>query len=231
MRKLAVVLTVALLASPVMADRNRSEAPIFTATATPIGVPTPRAGALYDGVSGTGATYFPYSNFSGMSGIVGVDDYTTIAPNDPTMTSFQFVGGVATTSGVLFFTFFDSSAMTSVFDSFGVQLPTPGLFIWNITISTPFAIPQAGYLSMWADTGIFTVGGTDGLWLGNTSFASVVIGSNSPAFPVGGIPGATSSGAPVTDGVQIFAINGFIPEPATIALFGTGMFFILRRRR
>jgi|GEM_PF-3120387 len=160
---------------------------------------------------------------SASSGQVSFDDYTTTeytgVGSTTTLAKHRFVGGVANAGEVLFFTFYTATGFAYV-DSYGVQLSSAGDFLYTINITTPFAIPANGIVSMWADDGSVLTPST-GKWY--LSDLAPTIGSTGPTFP--GFSGP--AGEPLNHIQQIENV----PAPAGLALLGLGGALAARRRR
>jgi hypothetical protein len=220
MKQSLVILAVVVVAAPATAAIDRSNAPLFPAAASPLDVGQLGLNADYNGVA--------YSNMSlagpnyyvdGTAGIVSSDDYASIvtAPDTILMKYFRFVGGVANPDEVLFFDFYDTGG--TYVTSFGVQLPDGGPYNWGVTITTPFAVPNAGRCDMWADDGsVITV--STGHWYLNAEVPT--IGTTDPTYPGH------------TDGVGNYLDHKFeiesIPEPASVVLLALGAVVAFRRR-
>lgn len=211
---------VAATASAELVNNNdRSTAPMYTATAQPMDTQQARFPGLgHPYVNTTFGSYLTAVSATG--GSVSVDDYN-LANGSASweLTKFQFVGGVANAGEVLFFTFFTPGFAPA--DSFGVQFPQGGNFIWTITIGTPAAHVHhnGGYYRMWADDGSVLVLST-GTWFMDE--LAPTRGTTGPAYP--GF--STTSGAPLNHKFQIV-----VPEPATLAMFGMGVLTLIVRRR
>lgn len=154
------------------------------------------------------------------NGVIGVDDYDSIADDDINVGSFRFVGGVAEVDGVMFFDFFDAAG--ALVNGFGVRLSQAGDFIWTINLATPVIVADAGLLQASVDAaGQFGVATTGRWFAGN---AGATIGSSDPL--VGGLSGGPFG--PFFD--HAFEINA-IPTPGAVALAGFAGLAGLRRRR
>ncbi|MDW8209077.1 MAG: PEP-CTERM sorting domain-containing protein [Chloroherpetonaceae bacterium] len=170
---------------------------------------------VYLGIAG------PYAAFAPASGVLGFDDYDSIAPT-PTfnLTRFQFVGGVRFSGNVaplnraLQFEFYDSGA--NLINTFVVAFPTSGDFIWTITFGTLLSVPSDGFVQA------RTLGNSTGRWFLTTS--PPVVGSNN--FSVGGFGGIYN---------HAFGMVASVPEPGPIALLMSiatlGIGLAARRRR
>ena len=216
MRKVVLLAAAVMLAAPAFAEfvgnADKSSAPIYEAQLV-------GDRADYNGTAYSNMTLGTNYSVSATGAVVSVDDYTSVvAPADTIlMSTFKFVGGVANAGEVLFFTFFDSSG--SYVDSFGAQFSQGGNFVWTVTLSTPFAVANSGYVQMWADDGSVLVTST-GSWFMTTD--APTIGTTGTAYP-----GYTTSGGAYLD--HKFEINS-IPEPATIGLLGLSVLALVRRR-
>ena len=207
-------------AEPFVNPNDRTQAEIYTSVeATPLAGGAPRVGdyPIYQNLSMTASLY----SVSFAGGVVSADDYTSIAPPGvTTMDWFRFIGGVGAPGQVMFFTFFDTAG--SFINSFGIQLPYGGAYIWRITgagggsMNDP--IGAGGFVQCWADDGSVVTLST-GIWFLNSDVPAV--GTTGPTFP-----GLTVGGVPLDHKFQID-----VPEPGTLALFGMGVMTLLVRRR
>ena len=225
-RTFALVAVAAVTASAMAIDRSDYE--IVTATATEIGEVNPfRVHPIYSNLgSGQGYVAKP-----AMTGILGVDDYvgdfsgTPGGVNNGLMTHYQFIGGAATMgtagAGLIWFEFFDT--LGNYFDGFGALLPQTGNYLWTVTLSTPMAVPTAGYHQVSAEDGTYYAQYiTTGTWF--MSDATPTFGSSDPNFP-----GDTFDyGAGAVPIQHMFGINS--PAPGALALLGLAG-LIGRRRR
>ena len=224
--KTAVVamLAIAGSASADLTGLDRSNYTIYqdgvnaTITATPIGGDFANRGSA-DQYSDLDPGPTGYQAFALATGIIGSDDYTSIAGDDIQLAEFGFVGGVDQAAGIMFVDFFDAGG--SFVDGFGVALNNPGNFIYTITIGSSVIAPNAGFVQ-------FDVPGTS---LG--PLGPVNTGVQGQWFL--GDAGATigNAGAPVAAALNHnFRINGtVVPAPASVALLGLGGLAAVRRRR
>ena len=242
-RLLAFAVVLTLVASPAMAGLSdhgdRASAPIYTAT-DPVaiggGASRDTTPYQYDSLYGGTGGYFAAT---AALGPLGLDDYQTVNTHGTPLTAIKFIGGVTAPGGVLWFEFYQhiggtgTSASSFAFaTSFGVQLPSSGNFIWTINLGSPAVIPPGGtaassyaYMQIVANTTYTAVPTTiAGQWFMTTTDA-VIVGGNDPLF--GGGVGSTTGGATFPL-VHDFA---FTPEPASLALLGAGLLFVVRRRR
>lgn len=191
--------------------------PGITLERAPLGGIRPEAllTTVYNGIAG------PYAAFAVGTGVLGFDNYTSIAPPPIfNLTTFQFVGGVTFTGApapidrALRFDFFDAD--TNPLSSFSVALPSSGDFIWTINLNTPISVASTGFVQA------TTLGTSQGRWFLTTSPPTV--GSNS--FSVGGFPPTHN---------HAFAMVSIVPEPGSAALMlgflSAGAGFLVRRRR
>lgn len=201
-------------AAPLSGDFNLLDSRDYTLTATPLDATGSDRGELdpsfYSAMDG------PYLAFPAATGNVGLDDYASTAEDDIVLTSFRFVGGVAEEGGgTMSFQFFN--AAEEFVDSFGINLPQGGNFIWTITLNEPITIPANGLVQ--SEVGEeFT-----GQWF--LSVTDPTIGTND-----GEIGGATDGdGNPLS---HRFELNGvLVPTPGAVALLGMAGFAATRRRR
>ena len=211
-------------AEPMVNPNDRSQAPIFTSA-----IAAPHAGgartadyANYSNLDTPGAT-FTYVSGAPTGGAVSSDDFTTSPNAAATLDHFTFVGGVQPAGGVAFMTFF--SSLGSVVDSFAMQLPYGGTYIWTITnsggTSMGVSLPANGFVQMWANDGVLTAYPiTQGIW--GMSTDNPTIGSTGTVYP-----GFTTTGG--TSFQHNFEM--LVPEPGTLALFGMGVLTLVVRRR
>lgn len=112
------------------------------------------------------------------------DDYESVATTWLNLYNFLFIGGLDSCDGVnggdvTFYTFLDECGGFG--DSFGVQLPVDGGYIWTINISTPanYLIPDAGF--MFSDTADFTGDfQAPAIWFTRTLGSPPLIGTEDP---------------------------------------------------
>ena len=162
-----------------------------------------------------------YVAFPPATGATGLFEDYSASPDftnteDIVMDVFRFVGGVSAANGVLFFEFFDSNQQ--FVDSFGVQLPMGGNFIWTITLTGgELTIPKDGFVQLFVDDGSVVVP-SQGTWFLQDIGTSV--GSSDPT--IGSAAGFTHA----------FDIQGKkVPAPGALALFGLAGLAAARRRR
>lgn len=168
---------------------------------------------VYTGIPG------PYSAFGAAAGPVGFDDYDSTDPY-PTMIlgSIRFVGGVTAVGGTMQFDFYDTNLQLA--NTFTVNLPQAGNFIWTITLGanggkdSVFTIPSDGVLE------ISAINGATGAWFMTTTAPTV--GSNNIAFGTGSTLNPQRYNA--------FELNA-VPAPGALALVGLGGLVAGRRRR
>ncbi len=167
-----------------------------------------------------------YSAFPASSGILGIDDYASVATTSPNffLAQLRFVGGVTAAGGILDFTFFDAAG--APVNGFGIALPQGGNFIWTISFGTPannnddstFAIPHDGFMQISARNP-----GT-GQWFLTPN--PTTLGADDPTVGFG--PGGTSS---TPAGFNYAFTLRQTPAPASLGLLGLGGLLAARRRR
>ena len=229
MRKVLLVgLLAAVMAVPAMADLthgDRATAPTYQAEIVgPVGGDIgQRCGPIvYDSLYSGTAGYWLQSP---VVGPIGYDDYDTVS-SGAYLSQVKFVGGLTAPSGILWFEFYTNFTSPTLVTSFGVHLPQSGWWIWTINMGSPFLVPHTGLMQIVANS-TYTPYPMDiaGAWF-FTSSDAVVVGSNILGF--GTPPMITTTGGTYF-GVHCFAF--VVPEPATLALFGTGLLLVMRRRR
>jgi len=228
MKKLVLsALVAALLCSPAWAELtagDRAGAPIVTAT-NPVAVGQEmmtRDPMAYDSLYAGTAGYWAYP---AASGPIGFDDYDfTPGVSSVGISKLKFVGGVTAVSQVLWFDFFTAGG--SYIDSLGGMFPHAGNWIWTLNISSPpfTGLAHTGIMQVFANTTTY-YGVANGQWY-FTSADALIVGSNNVTF---GPPFLGSTTTPVWT-VQDFALVCHIPEPATLALLGSGLLVLVRRR-
>ncbi len=216
MRKLCAMLMVLAFAGVAFADApiDRASTPIYTAVAQDLSSAALRGS--FDGVAYSnmelGTNYAVIIN----PGEMEADDYESIVPIGDTLilSEYSFVGGVTAANGILWFDFYDDEA--AYVDGFGVQFPQAGNYIWTITISEPFVVPNAGYHSIEADD---TYGNTTGKWFLNSEIPTVGSTTDWPGY-------IDDDDVPLNFKFELVSV----PEPATLALLGLGALALIRRR-
>lgn len=157
----------------------------------------------------------PYSATGVGEDVRGFTYYETSAPGGPMfLGQMRFVGGTDTAGGGVTFNFYNWAGVVGeigdLVNSFSVNLPQAGDFIWTITVDEGFVIPTLGYVEM--------VNGTGGLsrWFLTPTAPTVGTAFGSPfaAFPT-----------------QAFALIEGVPAPGAIALLGMAGLLGSRRRR
>jgi hypothetical protein len=223
------------------------DTPGITITKTPLsevgrgalGVPYATATSVYGWDDNTFSSGSGFLAAPAAGGVLGAEDYgTTLSPSGPpngspttdfstfTMTGFQFVGGVDTSSGALFFDFFYNNVTTA--NSFGIAFPSAGNYLWTITFgSTGFIAPTEGFMQVTANTNPNIATPTGGQWFLSDAGANPVFGWNDSAFSAGSHDYGSGS-VPVG---YMFAL-GQLPSPGAAGLMGlAGLVGVSRRRR
>jgi hypothetical protein len=228
MKKLVLsALVAALLCSPAWAELtagDRAGAPIVTAT-NPVAVGQEmmtRDPMAYDSLYAGTAGYWGYP---AASGPIGFDDYDfTPGVSSVGISALKFVGGVQSAGMIMWFDFFTAGG--SYINSLGAQFPQGGNWIWTLNISSPpyTGLAHTGILQLVADTTYGTLPSL-GQWY-FTSADALIVGSNNVTF---GPPFLGTTTSPIWT-VQDFALVCHIPEPATLALLGSGLLVLVRRR-
>jgi hypothetical protein len=192
---LVAAFATAAFAAPVLSNVTLERAPLDES------VFGARDYLIFDNISSS--TAWTNATTAGPGLMVGVEDYNLPTVASPILTEFQFVGGVAAAGQILWFDFYDD--MGTYIDYAGVQFPQGGNYIWTITIGTPFAIPDGGYMSMTADSYYSSSTGT---WF---------MTQDPPAVGT-------------TDGLENYAFSlTVLPEPASLLLVALGGLFLRRR--
>lgn len=176
----------------------------------------PRNTVVYSDMAGGGTSGNNYGSFGLTTGNIpaGTEDYTTFDTLGFTMKIFRFIGGVGAAGHVAWFDFYDS--LSVYYDSFGVQFPVGGAYLWTITITNPMAITGTGFAVGYADIFGFAPGSTFEWYL---SAAAPTIGTNNPAFGSG-------SGFGYSHNFEMET-----PAPGALALLGLAGLAARRRRR
>jgi hypothetical protein len=204
-----------------MNNNDKTQTPIMTSlSAQPVGETAQQrlSGIIYNNLTNFHTNLY---YLTGANGTVSLDDFNVSSAFGTMMWplyQFQFVGGVVTGGQVLFFTFWDKDWVQV--DSFGVQLPYGGAYLWTINISAPqnHIIHNGCYVRMWADDGSVVTPST-GIWYMDASLP--IKGTTHPTYP-----GYTDAGEPLN---HKFAV--IVPEPASLALLGMGVLTLVVRRR
>ena len=227
--KTAVVamLAIAGSASADFTSIDRSDYTIYTnVTATPVGVDSAQRGVgatVYSNMTSNAGGFFSLgsgpADGDGVQQEINFDDYQSIAPGGGLMSEFQFVGGVDTVGGVMFFDLFDAGG--AFVDGFGVALPSAGNFIWTINITNnDIAFAGSGFVQTSVDDDGAFGPATGGSWFLTADDATVGDNLASAGF-------SSPAGADLNHAFQINAI----PAPASAALLGLGGLAAARRRR
>ena len=159
---------------------------------------------VYSGIPG------PYNAFAAANGSLGFDDYSsTMVNNVEGLTAMRFVGGVTNAGETARFEFYSTSSI--LINSFTVQFPQGGNFIWTITLGAPIDIPKNGIMQ------IVATGNSTGRWF--MTAVPPTIGTNDTTF--GGANG----------GALMHTMELTTPTPGSLALLGLGGLVVGRRRR
>ncbi len=214
----------AAFAAPQLDTVDRSNYTIITGdavSATPLdgnfAAPASFNGISYSNMTSDvdGFSAFPPSN-GDANGVIGADDYSSIAPGPADLAAFGFVGGTTAAGGVVFFDFFDSAGV--FVDGFGVGLTNAGNFIYTITIGTPFSIPADGFVQMVDGTAAGFGPAAQSQWFQTADDATV--GDNL-------LPSGSFNGFDIN---YTFELD-VIPAPGAAALLGFAGVAAARRRR
>ena len=197
----------------------------------PTGVPQ----TIYDSLD-AGAGYL---SFSPTSGSIGIEDYgTTLSPSGPPngtptdafdgvlITEYQFVGGVQQSGGILFFDFYFNDF--SFANSFGVQLDTPGNFLYTINFPAPVGVPTEGFHGIFANDNPNFGPITTGQWFLSDVGANPTVGHNDLSID-NGFNDYGAAAPDIRDIGHNFAL--IIPTPGAAAMLGLAGLGALRRRR
>jgi len=165
---------------------------------------------VYDGIAG------PYFTFPVGTGVLGADDYASIAPGSTfDLATFQFMGGVNFTGVTpvidrsLLFEFLDGSA--HLVGSFSVGFPQSGNFIWTLNLPNPIPVASTGFVQ------ISTLGNSRGQWF--LTATPPIVGNND--LGVLGVPNQFN---------QAFAMKAMVPEPGSFGMIAIGLVGVARRR-
>jgi len=116
-----------------------------------------------------------YAAYGAATGVIGWDDYISVATGSLDLTVVKFIGGVVNANEILWFDYFDYAGANWI-NGFGVQLPQGGNFIWTITLGSPVTVDPTGILQITADT----ASGSMGQWYLSDALATV--GTQDPNF-------------------------------------------------
>lgn len=143
------------------------------ATAAPLdSVTVDRSADVMFANMGAGAGYAAYG---AATGVIGWDDYVSVAAGPLDLTTVKFIGGVTVAGGIVWFDFFDYAGANWI-NGFGVQLPQAGNYIWTITLGSVYTVDPTGILQITADT----ASGTLGQWYLSDALPNV--GTQDPNF-------------------------------------------------